>query len=201
MPTVLTPFQNHVGLAIRKKGEQKFIRYSKAPILSRTDKDYLSMGSVFVLREDDQWRMYYTAFSDWGKQQGDPKHHYTIKYAYSKDGIVWEREDQICIRSENGSEDFSISRPSVLKIGTDYHMWFCYRGEDYKIGYASSTDGVNWKRDDSRAGIWLSETGWDCEGQAYPHVLVNIDQCMMLYCGNSYGKDGLGFGVFQGDKS
>ena len=59
-----------------------------------------------------------------------------------------------------------------------YHMFFCYRGSEhyrgkahgYRIGYASSVDLIHWSRDDAKAGIDVSETGWDAEMLSYPHV-------------------------------
>ena len=75
MPTVLTPFQNHVGLAVRDRGHA-WRRFSRAPILERTDEEFLSIGSVSVLRDGGLWRMWYTCFRQWGEARGDPKHVY-----------------------------------------------------------------------------------------------------------------------------
>ena len=47
MPSVLTPFQNHIGLAIQR-GNGVFERVSRAPILPRTDADHLWLGSMYV---------------------------------------------------------------------------------------------------------------------------------------------------------
>jgi hypothetical protein len=189
MPTVLTPFQNHVGLAARhNRGEWR--RVSRAPILERTDDDYLSMGSSSVLREPDRWRMWYTCFRKWGRGT-EPKHVYTIKYAESSDGIAWQRPNRICIENASDAE-FSIGRPSVLRHAGVYHMWFSYRGDAYRIGYAWSEDGVSWTRRDDLAGIDVSKTGWDSEGVCYSHVFSWKGALYMLYCGNHYGRDGLG---------
>lgn len=45
--------------------------------------------------------------------------------------------------------------------------------KSHRIGYASSTDLINWIRDDSKAGIDISteKNAFDNEMLAYPHVL------------------------------
>jgi len=195
MPTVLTPFQNHVGLAVRRGGGA-WQRVSRAPILPRTNDEYLSIGSTSVLREPDRWRMWYTCFERWGQAPGEPKHEYVIKCAESADGVQWTRPNHVCI-GHASHDEFSIGRPSVLRHDGLYHMWFSYRGAAYRIGYAWSENGVDWTRRDDLAGIDVSASGWDSEGICYSHVFRWKDGLYMLYCGNHYGRDGLGLAVLR----
>lgn len=190
MPTVLTPFMNGLGLA-KELPDGTFQRVSRAPILPRNNDDYLSIGSSGVFVEDDKIRLYYTSFLKWGSSPKEHKHYYVIKYAESQDGINWTRDNHICIDIKYDWE-FSICRPSVIKLNGVYHMWFSYRGQGYQIGYASSVDGKNWQRDDTKSGISLSDTGWDSEMMCYCHVFLYNNSYYMLYCGNNYGKDGIG---------
>ena len=189
MPTVLTPFQNFTGLAKAPVGIDNFKRVSRAPILGRTDAEPFSSGSVYVLKED-KWKIWYTSFLRWG-EEGEHKHYYVIKYAESEDGINWKRDGKICIDIQDPSE-YAIGKPSVLKLKGKYHMWYVYRGEQYRIGYAHSPDGINWERRDDLAGIDASESGWDDTAISYPHVFKFQDYLYMLYCGNDYGREGLG---------
>ena len=71
-------------------------------------------------------------------------------------------------------------------------MWYVYRGNQYRIGYAHSSDGINWERADNLAGIDVSPEGWDSKAISYPHVFQYKNHLYMLYCGNDYGKEGLG---------
>jgi hypothetical protein len=79
-------------------------------------------------------------------------------------------------------------------------MFFCYRhstgyrGKEngYRIGYAASTDLINWQRDDTKAGIDVSEEGWDSEMISYPHVFELDNEMYMFYLGNQVGKYGFG---------
>jgi len=194
MPTVLTPFQNHLGLAIQQD-DGRFIRVSRAPILERTNEDYLSIGSVCVLVDAGIWKMWYTGFFDWG-QPPLPQHRYRIKYATSEDGVHWNRENRVCIDLEREGEH-SICRPTVYKYGDLYHMWYCYRGKYYRIGYAFSDDGISWTRSDENVALVLSEEGWDSQTQCYPNVFRHGNDLYMLYCGNNYGQEGLGLARFK----
>ena len=69
-------------------------------------------------------------------------------------------------------------------------MWFSYRGQEYRIGYAESEDGVRWRRMDERWGLGPSSGGWDSCAVAYPHVFTHAGRRYMLYCGNVYGETG-----------
>lgn len=199
-PTVLTPFQNGLGLALEQP-DGMFKRVSRAPILPFNDDDYLSIGSSSVFVEDGLIRLYYTSFLRWGKGPEEAKHYYVIKYAESTDGINWKRNNHVCINSIYGMGDFSICRPSVIKIGDTYHMWFSYRGDNYSLGYAYSKDGVNWTRDDSKSGITKPKEGWDSEMQCYCQVFQYGNDYYMVYCGNKYGKDGLGIAKLKIEQS
>jgi hypothetical protein len=195
VPTVLTPFQNHVGLAI-KAPDSEWRRFSRAPILPRTDEEYLSLGSTSVLRENGRWRMWYTCFRRWGTEAGDPKHVYVIKYAESGDGAEWTRPNIVCIDTV-APDEYSIGRPSVLQRDGLYHMWYSYRGRSYRIGYAWSEDGIRWTRRDDLVGIDVSDSGWDSESICYAHVFEWKRALYMLYCGNHYGRGGLGLAVLR----
>ena len=181
------------GLAIRQIGEKKFIRHSKAPILERNSVNpYMNTGP-FVLKDGDQWRMYYVAGCGW-IDSNTPK--YNIMYASSYDGLNWRRDGQVCIDFIDDSE-FAIAKPWVVKNEGRYHMWYSTKGKyprniEYQIGYAESLDGQNWVRMDSRAGIYSSNSGWDSEMIEYAAVLKIKGTYYMFYNGNNYGIDGFG---------
>lgn len=192
LPTVLTAFQNFTGLATAPIGSDDFTRVSRAPILERTNIEPFSSGSVFVMKEEALWRMWYTSFLRWGKSSDEHKHYYVIKYAESSNGIDWQRKDKICIDIQNDTE-YAIGKPSVIKHNNQYYMWYVYRGEQYRIGFAHSYDGIHWERQDNKVGIDVStDAEWDSKAISYPHVFRYQQYLYMLYCGNDYGRDGLG---------
>jgi len=94
----------------------------------------------------------------------------------------------------------------VIQANGLYHMFFCYRyssdyrGKEkgYRIGYASSADLLHWERDDDKAGIELSGTGWDSQMLSYPHVFHLDGSTWMLYLGNDVGREGFGLARLEG---
>jgi len=81
-------------------------------------------------------------------------------------------------------------------------MWYSYRGnsdEKYCIGYAKSLDGEDWEIDNSKAGINVSDLGWDSEMVCYPYVFNHKGNWYMLYNGNGFGKTGFGLAVLKND--
>lgn len=192
---VTVPFRNSIGLAISEDGED-FYRYSPGPILDRSMFEPHFTATPCVIIENNIWKMWYLSCTEWVIDKGLPKHKYHIKYAESKDGINWIRDGKVAIDYANNDE-YAISRPSVIRDKDCWRMWYSYRGEAYRIGYAESLDGINWERHDDRAGIEMSDTGWDSEMIEYPFVFDHNGQRYMLYNGNGYGKTGFGLAVLS----
>jgi hypothetical protein len=79
-------------------------------------------------------------------------------------------------------------------------MWYSIRfGKTYRIGYAESTDGVDWQRKDNQVGIDVSDAGWDSEMIEYPCVFDHAGERYMLYNGNGFGKTGFGLAILEQD--
>lgn len=190
MPSVLTPFQNHIGLATQR-GDGPFSRVSRAPILPRTDADHLWLGSMYVAVDATGFHMWYTACLEWIPTDKQPLHKYLIKYARSDDGVNWQRNDDVAI-AFSSEDEFAIARPSVIHADGHHHMWFCARGQEYRLGYAISSDGLEWQRRDDALGFGPSGEDWDARAQCYPCVFRAGGRLFMLYNGNGYGRDGLG---------
>jgi len=76
-----------------------------------------------------------------------------------------------------------------------FRMWFCSRGESYRIRYAESQDGIAWVRMSDGAGIHVSADGWDAEMIEYPCVFDHQGTRYMLYAGNGFGRAGFGLAV------
>lgn len=194
-----------IGLAISRDGGQTFKKAYVGPIIDRTrDEPYMTM-SPFIVREGASWHCWYASGVGFLPCEGKYEPQYVIKYAVSSDGLEWKRSGAECL--PRGFPEESTTRPTVVKIGEVYHMWFCYRGADdyrggrnsYRVGYASSTDLHRWERDDARAGITVSQEGWDSLIITYPYVVRVGDQYMMFYNGNGFGATGFGYAVAAWD--
>ena len=191
---VTVPWRNSIGLAISQIGEIHFKKYSRAPILDRSDVDSFSISYPWVMRDGPIWRMWYGSNLQWGKKHSDMMH--VIKYAESPDGINWNRQGIISIDLQTPGE-WGISKPCVIKDQDKYLMWYSFRGGSYRIGYAESADGIHWERKDGQVGIDVSDSGWDSEMICYPNVFDHLGRRYMLYNGNGYGKTGMGLAVLQ----
>ena len=192
---VTVPFRNAIGLAISRAGGP-FERYAAGPIVDRTALEPHFCASCCVLADAGRWRMWYLSCTGWSLENGRPKHHYLIRYAESDDGLHWRRDGRIAIAPRDSAE-YAISRPSVLRDGNSWRMWYSYRGAAYRIGYAESCDGCRWTRRDDLAGIAAASSGWDAEMVEYPHVFDHDGQKFMLYNGNGYGRTGFGIAVLE----
>ena len=198
-PRSTTRYSFYSGLAIRSQPGSPFKRYSRAPILERTDREPFVNASPMVVRDGDIWRMYYVSGEGW-IHPDLPK--YNIKYASSKDGLHWDRHGHVCIDFGRPGEH-ALARPCVLKDGNIYRMWFGYKGADfdlehnYRVGYAESDDGINFHRRDDLAGIDVSPSGFDSEMVTYSYVFQALGRLWMIYNGNTYGRNGIGLAVAQ----
>ena len=147
--------------------------------------------------------MWYQSGLRWNEYEGYMESVYITMFATSDDGINWNRSGEQVIPSIV-NEECQTSASVVFHEGR-YHMLFSYRhGIDfrnrehgYRIGYASSDDMLNWTRDDSKAGIDVSEEGWDSEMICYPHVTTIGGQVVLFYCGNYFGRDGFGYATLK----
>ena len=192
---VTVPWRNSIGLAVSEGPKERFRKVSRAPIMDRGDHDPFSLSYPWVMLDHGIWRMWYGSNLSWGKGKEEMIH--VIRYAESNDGIHWQRSDQIAV-DVRGDEEYAVSRPCVVEDNGVYRMWYSYRGAAYRIGYAESADGVNWKRLDQRAGIEPSGSGWDSDSVEYPCVFEHAGQTYMAYNGNGYGESGLGLAVLDG---
>ncbi len=104
----------------------------------------------WVLRDGDIYRIYYSVSVDPGT--------YCVATATSQDGIHWVKDPQVVIlpRGAKGSFDYWYAAiPKVVRDAAGYKMWYTgYNGgpthveapRSYALGYATSSDGVHWKK-------------------------------------------------------
>lgn len=197
-PSVSVPYRNAIGLAISNDNGLSFKKAYKGAIVERNKTEPFFTASPFVLKEDDKWHLWYASSTGFVVVNNKPEPLYEIKYASSNDGIDWVRPNITCIPP--GEKYQCTARPTVIKEDGIYKMWFTFRGsfdyrdgkESYKIGYAESTDAINWNRLDDKSGIQLSKSGWDSKMQTYPSVIKIKEKKYLFYNGNGFGKTGIG---------
>ena len=198
------PYSNWTGLAVSEDGGVTFRKMFPGPIIDRTPHELYSATGTYILRRGADWHLWYASGVDWIEEEGKKEEHYVIKYASSDDGIYWKRENRQLLDSKDDDVK-PTHRPSVFEMDGTYHMLFCYRGirdfrdgeNAYRIGYASSPDLRNWTRDDARAGLERSDSGWDSKATAYPYILCTEEKTLLFYCGNGFGASGFGYAELE----
>ncbi len=186
---VTVPWRNSIGLAVSEAPDEPFVKVGRAPVLDRSDVDPFSLSYPWVLREGDRWRMWYGTNLAWGATPATARH--VIRCADSGDGRAWDRREAICVALHEPAES-ALTRPCVVQDADGFHMWYSIRGEGYRIGHATSADGLAWEREDGAAALDPSPEGWDAGSVAYPCVFAHRGSRYMLYNGRDYGKTGFG---------
>ena len=197
------PYNNYTGLAISEDGGRSFVKYSPGPIIDRTPFEIYSGTSPAVIIANGSWHMWYSSGTAWHEINGKMEHVYDLKYAVSDDGRTWSQTNEVAIGQTHSLE--AITRPTVLKLGARYHMWFCYRDSrdfrggagSYRLGYASSENLVHWQRADGAVALAGASSDWGSEMMAYPDVVAVGDQYVMFYNGNGFGRDGFGYAILE----
>jgi hypothetical protein len=199
------PFNVAIGMAISSDCGITFAKVGNGPVLSYSPDEPFVLSGPKIRHFRDRWYLWYIAGRKWKIVEGRPEPVYKIRLATSQDGISWNKMNKDLIESRI-EEDEAQASPDVFFANGIYHMFFCYRysshyrGKEngYRIGYASSTNLTDWVRDDSKAGIDVSEEGWDSEMISYPHVFDLHGKTYLAYLGNRVGKDGFGLAVLDG---
>lgn len=196
-----------IGLAISHDDGLTFKRHGTGPLLTASLKEPFLVADAFVRRFGEKYHMWYIYGTKWEKfsETDAPERVYKISHASSSDGLNWQRDGRQII-SDKLNPDECQALPTVICVNSFYHMYFCYReaygfrtdpNRGYRLGYACSTDLDNWVRDDSLAGINVSEEGWDSQMQCYPHIFECDGRIYLLYNGNEFGRYGFGIALLE----
>lgn len=196
---ISTPYHNATGLAESTDGGMTFVRTYEGPVMDRTPTEPQLAVTPTILIDNGVWKAWYISGIRWILDNGYYEPVYGIKYATSTDGVYWDRPPELCIKQAHETEAFS--HPSVLKTADGYEMWYCFRDSRdyrrggkgaYRIGYAHSSDGLNWTRADDIKGLGISDAPFENEMVCYPFVVEDNGRRLMFYNGNGFGQGGIG---------
>jgi len=203
--------ETSIGIAISENDGTTFQKPNNGPILTSSKNEPCLVGDPFVLPRkswEEHWQMFYIYGKGWLKSKENTNERiYKIGHAEGSSLTNWTKSNKQLIEDKLGPNECQ-AMPTVLKYQGKYHMYFCYREPfdfranpncSYKLGYAYSKDMKNWTRDDSLAGISVSNQGWDDEMMCYPHIFKNDNNIYILYNGNKFGKEGFGIAILEED--
>ena len=152
---------------------------------------YLSMNSVLYNADSSRYEMWFTA----GAQAEFP---YNIGFAWSDDGISWNvHTSNPVLTSTPGSWDaYMVFDPLVIRENGQYKMW--YAGIETtalltKIGYATSTDGINWTKHPDPV-LLAGTASWESAAVSHPSVMPYSNGYKMWYSGSATGASESAFG-------
>lgn len=201
-PQVTVSYRLSIGLALSEDNGKSFFKVSEGPLCDRAiDEPYFNTAPC-VLKRNEVWKMWYVSCTKWENIKGKPEPFYHVKYAESMDGMHWKKTSKVCVDYDEFAE--AIGRPCVFIENGTYKMIYSYRsatdyrtdpGRSYRLGYAESSDGVEWTRKDDEVGIERSEFGWDSEMIEYCFVYRHQNVKYLFYNGNGFGKSGIGYAI------
>jgi hypothetical protein len=199
------PFNVAIGAAISRDQGKTFYKLGNGPVLSYSPEEPFVLSGPKIRRFNNQWQLFYIAGRRWKVVDGRAEPVYKIRMAISENGMDWTKLNKDLIESRI-EEDEAQASPDVFYANGRYHMFFCYRysshyrgkQKGYRIGYASSSNLIDWVRDDNKAGIDVSDEGWDSEMISYPHVFELDGYTYMAYLGDQVGRYGFGLAMLEG---
>jgi len=159
-----------------------------SPIIQRGSSDGWERDVAYpnILIENNNYKMWYVSIGpNW---MGGPDRA-RLRYATSVDGLNWNEGDWV-LRGTLGEWDGgAIDRGlTIIKKEGTYQMWYAggneepigSSGEEWRIGYATSADGVNWVKHPGNPVIEPTES-WELNSVSYPNVIYEGGVYYMWY--------------------
>jgi len=181
-----------IGYASAPFGEPKsfdntWYRYPDNPVFKGRDGawDRASVYNHSIIFDEETYHMWYSGYD--GENSGS-----RIGYAYSDNGMEWERENNPVLNkgTNNSWDNFSVQQPCVLYDGTTWHMW--YTGINTaglatrRIGYATSPDSISWTKYGNNPVLEPGQAGsWDEQWVGWCKVLFVNGRYHMWYSGGN----------------
>jgi len=151
--------------------------------------DALAVQPGSIIYENGLYKMYYIGFADQYAQ-------WNIGLAISADGVHWEKHPEPLLYGSSDWE-FQISVTTVIHHNETYYLYYTGRNlPEYKIGLATSTDGITFTKYSGNP-ILTNTKNWEGLGVYYPSVIFENNQFKMVYAnslssgfGFAYSPDG-----------
>lgn len=170
----------------RAIGETGWEKLVANPIITRGGAgawDSASAGEPSVINDGGTYKMWYSG--------QDAQGVFRIGYATSSDGKVWTKSPNPVLSVGSGTawDAAGIASSAVIKDGSTYRMW--YMGQNaantVAIGYATSSDGITWTKQNSGNAVLTGGAGFEADGVGSPSVILDGSTLRMWYSGKSGG--------------
>jgi len=161
-----------IGLATSNDGIN-WTKYENNPVIVPANESGFQEAEVLepAVLKTDIYRMWFKS-----NNQGDTQSR--LRLATSTDGLNWQKNPQPILIGEKSWENKGVANPTVIYKDGKYLMWYMAWGYSlpWKIGYAESTDGINWIK---YANNPLSLPNLGHVGA--PHVIYENNKFYMVY--------------------
>jgi predicted GH43/DUF377 family glycosyl hydrolase len=155
-------------------------KYGSAPVMTPGSAGAWDayLWEARVIKDGETYKMWYQ-----GATTGAGP--FKTGYATSPDGITWTKYSGNPVLSGTTGkwdQDYAGIR-SVIKIGNTYHAWYEANtgSAKFAVGYATSTDGINWTKVSTDAPVLQGDSGaWD-DASLVPNVIKVGDKYLMFY--------------------
>jgi len=184
-------YLSHVAFVDFDQRMQRILDVSRRKVIGLGGLGCFDEHGIFpinVLKDGDRVLAYTTGWNRKVSVSADA----AIGLAISHDqGLTFERYGSGPIMAAALNEPFLVGDAFVARYGGVYHMWYIFglrwirQSEEapldrvYKIAHATSTDGINWRRD---GRLIIPDTLNADECQALPTVIHLDGRYLMYFC-------------------
>lgn len=188
--------KSKIGIAQSNDG-LNFKKVQDVPIIvpeTRYEQENVMNPCVFYDTDEKVYKMWYSA-----GQKHEPD---VLCYATSEDGIKWNKHESnpIMIPSKDkGDLDcFKLGACDVHKLEDNSYIMFYIGYTDIntaRIFYATSNDGVQWKKHSKNPIVVPSKNGFDSEATYKPSAIYdfNKNEWILWYNGRTGDQEYIGF--------
>ena len=159
------------GLAISEDGGNSFHRAQEVSVIDRSHGEALNRTAPFVMLDNTVFRMWYVGGSEWTVVNGKTLPIYNMRHIESEDGIHWPSMVKYAWISKVRMNMLLGVLGYLEKMAFTRCFFLQNAVKGYRLGYAESKDGIDWRRHDHRMiNIDVSDTGWDSQMLAYASI-------------------------------
>src|SRR5436853_2820686 len=117
--TERVPYLTFTGLAVGKTDGKSFKKYSRTPIMDRTNEEPFIRSTPCVLYQDGIFKMWYVSTVRWTRDEHGIHYICVIRYATSRDRFAWETHPHVCLETYLPDE-YAVRRPAVVRDAEIY---------------------------------------------------------------------------------
>ena len=190
-------FLAFTGLAISTDGGCHFERYQPTPVVDRAPEGLYFRAIHSITYDTNRWTAWYGVGSEFEIIGGQLFPRYTVHRMDSPDGLHFPAAGLRALEWTN--DEYRLGRPRVMKRDGNYEMFYTIgtTRKTYLPGYATSRDGLRWRRRDAEIGLAPSPNGWDSLHVSYLAPITVNNATYGFYNGNNMGATGFGLAILE----